>query len=116
MRLLLDHCVDRRLAAHFRGHTIQTTFEMGWEQLQNGRLLAAAAAAGFDAVITTDRSIKHQQNLEVLPIAVIVLKAVTNKVSDLVTMMPLVEAALQTLPPRTLIEVEARRGHSGAES
>jgi|HubBroStandDraft_1064217.scaffolds.fasta_scaffold35891_3 hypothetical protein len=46
---------------------------MGWDKLTNGALLAAAEAAGFDAMITADRSIRHQQNLTGRKIALVEL-------------------------------------------
>lgn len=36
---------------------------MGWEQVGNGVLIAAAEAAGFDVMITADQNIRYQQNL-----------------------------------------------------
>jgi hypothetical protein len=50
-----------------------TAYEMGWSALENGKLLAAAQAAGFDAMITSDANIRHQQNLTGLRLALIVL-------------------------------------------
>lgn len=80
---------------------------MNWDQLKNGKLLSAAAEAGFEALLTTDRNLKYQQNLQRLPIAVVVLVAKTNRLADLVELVPLVERALKNVAPRTLVEVEA---------
>ena len=106
MRILLDHCVDRRLARSFSNHQIKTAREMGWEQLKNGELLAKAATQ-FDAVLTVDQNLKHEQNLGTLPVALIVLIARSNRLADLVPVAPLVEAAMKTLAPRTYVEVSA---------
>lgn len=46
----------------------------GWEQLGNGELLAAAEEAGFEVFLTTDRNIRHQQNLSSRKIAIVVLE------------------------------------------
>lgn len=94
MRLLLDHCVDRRLREHFTGHEAATASELNWEGLSNGALLATAAEAGFDVFVTVDRSIRHQQNLRRLPIAVLELRAVSNDVIELRTLAPFFDAAL----------------------
>ena len=45
---------------------------MGWSELDNGELLAAAEAS-FDAFITTDQSLRYQQNLSGRRIAILVL-------------------------------------------
>jgi hypothetical protein len=34
-----------------------------WDTLNNGDLLVAAEAAGFDVVITADKNMRYQQNL-----------------------------------------------------
>jgi hypothetical protein len=45
---------------------------MGWSELDNGKLLSAAEIE-FDAIITTDQSIRYQQNLAGRRLAVVVL-------------------------------------------
>ena len=45
---------------------------MGWSELANGDLLAAAEAR-FDVFVTTDQNIGHQQNLAGRPLAILVL-------------------------------------------
>lgn len=110
MRLLLDHCVPQRLERALEGHQVSTAAEMQWDRLRNGDLLAAASAAGFDALITVDQNLKHQQNLATLPIAVVVIRSVSNDIDELAKLVPLVLAALRTLPARRLIEVPGRPG------
>lgn len=105
MKLLLDHCVDSRLAGRLAPHEVHTAAELGWEQLRNGELLVQAAAHGFDAVLTTDRNLKHQQNPRTLPVSVVVLLAVTNRLADLLPLVPMVANALERLEARQLIEV-----------
>jgi len=53
------------LRAHLDGHTVTTAFELGWSNLQNGELLAAAEGF-FDLLITTDQQMRYQQNLSVV--------------------------------------------------
>ncbi|MHB1097241.1 MAG: hypothetical protein ACYC3F_13830 [Gemmatimonadaceae bacterium] len=54
-------------------HAVETAFERGWATLTNGELLAAAEAAGFDVLVTTDRNLRYQQNLAGRSIALVVL-------------------------------------------
>ena len=105
MKLLLDHCVPRRLARHLPNHQVRTTSEQGWQKLRNGQLLKAAANAKFDAMLTTDQNIKHEQNLEQLPLSVIVLIAVSNKSSALLPLLPQAEIELASLTKPSLIEI-----------
>jgi hypothetical protein len=55
-RLLLDANMPRGLRALLRDYEVRTAGQMGWGQLTNGELLAAAEVAGFDAMITADRN------------------------------------------------------------
>ena len=55
------------------GHTVHTAQSRGWDTLSNGALLNAAEEAGFQLLLTTDRRIRHQQNLRTRRIALVVL-------------------------------------------
>jgi uncharacterized protein DUF5615 len=55
VRVLLDECVDRRLAREIAGHEVTTVPDAGWASAKNGDLLALAQST-FDAFITTQRS------------------------------------------------------------
>jgi hypothetical protein len=61
VRILLDNCVPHALRQLPVGHDVVTARYAGLDRLENGALLAAAAGAGFDAMITVDRNIQHQQ-------------------------------------------------------
>jgi hypothetical protein len=61
VRVLLDECVDRRLAADILGHDVQTTPDVGWAGLKNGEILAWAERA-FDAFVTVDRNLPFQHS------------------------------------------------------
>lgn len=74
MKLLLDESVPRRLGRSFpESFTVHTVQEMGWAGPGNGRLLSLAAGQGFGAFVTVDRGIEHQQNVNELPLAVIIM-------------------------------------------
>jgi len=73
MKVLLDECLDQRFRHDVVGHEVYSVAYPGWDGTKNGRLLARAAAAGFDGMITTDRGIEHQQNLALIPMSVYVL-------------------------------------------
>ena len=91
-----------------------TAREMGWSELSNGKLLQAAADCGFDAVLTVDRKLKHEQNLTELPVGVVLIASVDIRLSALMPFVPAIERALSTLVPRSLIEItrplESHRG------
>lgn len=95
MKLLLDECIDRKLAREFPGYEVQTVPQMGWAGIKNGQLLALAAAE-FDVFITVDRNLSFQQNLPQFDIAVIVLQSPSNRLADLKLLSPQVLAILAT--------------------
>jgi hypothetical protein len=78
MLVLFDHGTPRGLAHELPGHVIVAAKSVGWEQLSNGDLLKAAEEAGFELLLTTDRRIRHQQNLADRRIAIVVLSGTTK--------------------------------------
>ena len=56
MKLLLDECIDRKLAREFVGCEVKTVPQMGWAGIKNGQLLTLAEAE-FDVFITVDRNL-----------------------------------------------------------
>ena len=93
MRILLDECVDRRLARELAGHEVSTVPEQGWAGVQNGELLAMAEKQ-FDVFLTVDRNLSFQQPLPQFKIAVVVMRARTNRLRDLLPIVPRLLGAL----------------------
>jgi hypothetical protein len=87
LRVLLDECVDVRLAVSLATVEVRTVADQGWLGISNGQLLALAAAE-FDVFVTVDRNLPFHQHLPKFNIAVILLRAKTNRLSDLVLLVP----------------------------
>ena len=65
MRVLFDQGTPVPLRRHLTLHVVATVFEKGWSTLQNGELLSTAEYdEGFEVLVTTDQSLKYQQNLK----------------------------------------------------
>jgi hypothetical protein len=73
MLVLFDNGTPRTLARSLSNHTVKEARAQGWEQMENGALLDAAEAAGFEVMVTTDKNIRYQQNLTERKIALVVL-------------------------------------------
>ncbi len=73
MRILFDQGTPAPLRQHLPEHSIDTAHEMGWSTLSNGELLDRAHEDGYDLLITTDQSLRHQQNLTGRELAILVL-------------------------------------------
>ena len=95
MKILLDECIDRRLAKDIAGHDVKTVPQMGWATIKNGELLALAEQA-FDVFVTVDRNLSFQQHLPRYNIAVIILRARTNRLKDLRLLLPKLVESLPT--------------------
>jgi hypothetical protein len=98
VRVLVDECIDWRLSRDIVGHEVKTARQMGWSTIRNGELLASAARE-FDAFVTVDRNLSFQQKLPAFSIAVVVLRAKTNRLSDLRPLVPDLLAAIPTAKP-----------------
>lgn len=98
MRVLLDGNLPRDFAMHFIGHDVHTIHQRRWSDLTNGALLDAAAPE-YDVFVTLDQSLRFQQNLAGRPIAVLVLRAHSNRIADLTPLIPELLRMLPSAPP-----------------
>ena len=101
MRVYLDECVDWRLARDISAHHVKSARDIGWRAVRNGELLALAAAE-FDVFITVDRNLAFQQNTRALSLAVVVLRAKSNRLADLKPLVPELVRILPALRPGTV--------------
>lgn len=102
MKLLFDHGTPAPLRHALAGHEVSTAYQMGWANLQNGDLLAAAEKA-FGGFITTDKNLRYQQNLSGRQLAVLVLP--TTSWPRLQKHIPKIIAAVNALKPGDYIEL-----------
>jgi predicted nuclease of predicted toxin-antitoxin system len=101
MRVLLDECVPKRLRKELTAHAVRTVAEMGLSGIKNGQLLQKAAAE-FDCFLTVDRNLQFQQHIDALPLAVLVVQAVDNRLETLRPLMADVREALMSMGPHEL--------------
>jgi predicted nuclease of predicted toxin-antitoxin system len=104
MRILLDESLPRSLRGELTGHSAKTVAEMGWSGVENGELLHRAAK-GFDVLLTADQNLQFQQNMDALPLSVVVLTARTNRLEDLQPLIHELLVRLEKLPPKTLMRI-----------
>ena len=98
MKVLLDECVDWRLARAIVGHEVKTARQMGWSTIKNGELLTLAEKE-FRVFVTVDRNLSFQQNVPAFAIAVVVLRAKSNRLSDLQPLVPELLVSIPTAKP-----------------
>ena len=105
MKILLDECVDQKLRLMFAEHDCQTAAYAKLAGLKNGVLLAAAEAADFEILITTDQEIPYQQNLDGRRISILILCAPTNRLADLKCLVPAALVSLHSIQPGQVIRL-----------
>ena|SRR5690349_4052249 len=96
MKLLLDKNLPKRLKQDFPRHQVFTVREMGWNGIRNGELLDRMIKDGFDALLTFDKNLQHQQSFAKYPICVFVLVAKNNIYSELTILSATVLDRLET--------------------
>ena len=94
MRVLVDNCVPRQIAAMILGHDLTTTAALGWEKLKDGALLDAAGNV-CDVLVTLDKSMRYQQRLEHRTFGVVLMRAKSSRVEQL---LPLIPELLRVVP------------------
>jgi predicted nuclease of predicted toxin-antitoxin system len=105
MKILFDENLPHGLRHLLPGHGVFTASYMKWSGLENGSFIKAAAADGFDAILTMDVGVEYQQYLPGLAVAVFIIKAPTNKLDDIRPIVPDILSALNHLIPRSLVRV-----------
>ena len=102
MNILLDECTPHAVKKRLPHLAIRTVQEMGWSGVKNGELLKLADQQ-FDVFITTDKSLRYQQNLTRVKLAFLLLP--TNSVPVVIALLPQIEAALNTIQSGDFVEI-----------
>ena len=104
MKLLFDQGTPVPLRKHLLNHVVETAYERGWSNLKNGDLLSQAESEGFEALITTDQNLRHQQNLSGRRISVVVL--MTTNWPRIKNHVGIVVQAIDSLRPGSYEEIQ----------
>jgi hypothetical protein len=108
MLILFDQATPVPIRAYLAGHSVRTAWQEGWSTLRNGELLLAAESSGFELLLTTDKNIRHQQNLSARRIAIVVL--VRQQWPELQPYIQRVVDAVNAATPGSYLEVEIPGG------
>ena len=88
MKILLDECVTKRLKTHLTEFDVFTIRELSLSGIKNGRLMTYCVENNFDILLTIDKNLMFQQNLEKYPLTIAVLNCFTSKIEELITFLP----------------------------
>jgi predicted nuclease of predicted toxin-antitoxin system len=106
VRILLDESLPHDLAGELTSHDVRTVAGQGWAGLQNGELLRRARPA-FDVFLTMDQNLPYQQNLRATALAVVLIRARSNRMADLRPLLPAVLDAIAAAKPGEVRRVGA---------
>jgi predicted nuclease of predicted toxin-antitoxin system len=105
MKILLDECLPLDFRHSFSTHEAHTAQWAGLKGKNNGELLRAAEAAGYDVLLTVDQGIPHKQYFAGRKLSIILVRSRTNQMEDLLPLVNAILLALETVPPGQTVEI-----------
>lgn len=94
MRILLDECLPLPMRDYLTGHECVAVSDRGWKGIKNGELLRLAEGQ-FDLFLTSDQSIRYQQNLSGRRIPILELS--TNDLRRIVAAASSLQSAIERI-------------------
>ena len=88
MKILFDECVTKRLKIHLDEFDVFTIRELNLSGIKNGKLMTYCAENNFDVLLTIDKNLMFQQNLDKYPITIVVFNSNTSKLEELIQFLP----------------------------
>jgi predicted nuclease of predicted toxin-antitoxin system len=106
MKILIDECLPAALRGTLTemGYECETVRRAGYGSRKNGELLTLAEDV-WDVLLTSDRRMKYQQNMTGRKVAVVVLCAKSNRMKDLLPLMPAFAQTLLSVSAGKVVEV-----------
>jgi predicted nuclease of predicted toxin-antitoxin system len=106
MKILIDECLPDELiqSVSTKGHECQTVRRAGYGSKKNGELLLLAEGQ-WDVLLTSARNIKYQQNMTGRSVSILILCAKSNRMKDLLPLVPACAQALRSIQPGQIVEV-----------
>ena len=110
-KVLLDENLPRQLKRYFSADFEVTSVpDLGWQSKKNGELLTAIDDEGIDYLLTSDKNLQYQQNLEKYKVSIVVLLAFDNRLKNLITEIGEIEAKMNEANEfDKIIEIDIRR-------
>ena len=102
MKIIIDECVPGIVKRGLPEGNIVSVQDMGWAGVKNGELLRLVAAE-FEVFITSDKNLRHQQNLAEIDIAIILLPS--NQVPVVKDLLPQIDKALDNIGTHDFVAV-----------
>lgn len=108
-RILLDENLPRPLAKLFTAPLeVVSVHDIGWAEKKNGDLIRSMLEEGFEFLLTADKNLQNQQNLEKYHVRLIVLKTFDNRFKTIVSYISFIQNAIVNAGDAQIIEVDIR--------
>ncbi len=110
-KILLDENLPKQLKRYFSAKFEVTSVpDLGWQSKKNGELLTALDEAGIDYLLTADKNLRYQQNLEKFNVKIIVLLTFDNRLKNLIAKINEIENKIKEANKSDkIIEIDLRR-------
>ncbi len=107
MKILADECTPVKLLAYLKNdYLIEHVTRTEFAGMKNGKLLRAAAEAGYDCLLTTDKAMPHEQNLTTLPLSIVLLDTFHGTMPEMLILLPQLQNALARLETKSFVHVK----------
>ena len=103
-RVLFDEDVPRQLRRDLQEFTVRTVQEEGWSSVKNGELLRLSSPT-FDVLVTADKRLRHQQNIALHNMGVVVIATRDTRLPRLQQVLNELRAAIRDVIPGTVMIV-----------
>ncbi len=109
-KILLDENLPRPLAKLFTDPlVVVSVHDIGWAEKKNGDLIRSMLEEGFEYLLTADKNLQNQQNLDKYPVRLIVLRIFDNRFKTLLPYLAVIqETIVNASDSEQIIEIDLR--------
>ena len=109
-KILLDENLPRPLAKLFTiPLEVVSVHDIGWAEKKNGDLIRSMIEEGFEFLLTADKNLQNQQNLDKYPVRLIVVRTFDNRFKTLFPYVAVIqEAILNADDSEQIIQIDLR--------
>lgn len=109
-KILLDENLPRPLAKYFTTPLeVVSVHDIGWAEKKNGDLIRSMLEEGFEFLLTADKNLRNQQNLDKYPVRLIVLRTFDNRFKTLIPYVSIIqETIINADDSERIIEIDLR--------
>ena len=105
MKIIIDECLPKRLTSFFKDESAWTVPQLGLNGYKDTELLDELDKRNIDIFITIDGNIEYQQQFNHRSFCTIIIRAVSNRFSDLKQFKSELQKAVRTTKSNTIVHI-----------